>query len=842
MQKLTLLFILTTLFSSGSIRIGLAQSSRRPNTPANPSVINTLEIAGPTGSVNFGSQVRVLANGNYLVIDTGFTDGANVSVGAVFLYSSSGTLISTLKGTTANDKVGTHVLLLANGDVVVGSPFWDNGATSDVGAVTWMNGLTGLNGTVSAGNSIIGSSTGDRIGSVSSGNTACLSYLPVSNSYVICSPNWDNGSVSDVGAVTQVSASGSTSAVVSAANSLTGSTADDRVGSSRSNYGNVNVPNYGAEYPGVRTLTNGNYVVNSSTWDDGSIIDAGAVTWCDAATNSCSNAAVGGANSLVGSANLDNVGNDFTTPLSNGNYIVNSSRWNSATGASTFANGLTGITGTINSTNSLIGGEIGDQVGAGTIIELTNGNYAANFFAVREPGDLTKMPGAVVLGSGTTGITGTISPTNALYGQSDLDALNSQITALSNGNFVLLQAGFDSTTTVNAGAVTWLSGTTPPTGRLTGANSVVGSTADDFLNAGITALDNGYYVLRAPRWDNGATADVGAVTVMDGTQTSNMTISAANSLVGATANDYIGSAGTRLSNGKFVIASPNWDDGNNADVGAVTVLDALNPITGTISAANSLIGSAVGDGVGTSIVSYQPTIGVFPSGATSFMVRSPNWDNGAIVNAGAVTWMSQSAPITGPVTAANSLVGSSANDNVGSLSISGAVRWIVLVGGWDNGATVNAGAACMMSPTQGLTGAVSSAGCAIGTSTNTNGLAVGSVSSINQNQWIIGFSSRKTIMIPYSGTTAGEVKLEGSIVSAQGRGIGGVKVTATNSMTGETAIVYSNNLGKFRLSNLNAGGSYIVSVSSSRRYKFQENTKSVQLFGDLAGMEFRALR
>ena len=47
------------------------------------------------------------------------------------------------------------------------------------------------------------------------------------------------------------------------------------------------------------------------------------------------------------------------------------------------------------------------------------------------------------------------------------------------------------------------------------------------------------------------------------------------------------------------------------------------------------------------------------------MVRSPDWDNGAVMDAGAVTWGSGTSGVSGTVSAANSLVGSTAGDRVG---------------------------------------------------------------------------------------------------------------------------------------------------------------------------------
>ena len=77
--------------------------------PTRPtSAATQIDIPGPNGSVQFGSSVTVLPNGNIVVTDPGFNGGIGVNAGAVYLYNgSSGALISTLTGMTANDQVGS---------------------------------------------------------------------------------------------------------------------------------------------------------------------------------------------------------------------------------------------------------------------------------------------------------------------------------------------------------------------------------------------------------------------------------------------------------------------------------------------------------------------------------------------------------------------------------------------------------------------------------------------------------------------------------------------------------------------------------------------------------------
>ena len=64
---------------------------------------------------------------------------------------------NSLVGSTAFDLVGfSGVTALTNGNYVVSSREWDNGAVGDAGAATWGNGTTGISGEVSAANSLVG--------------------------------------------------------------------------------------------------------------------------------------------------------------------------------------------------------------------------------------------------------------------------------------------------------------------------------------------------------------------------------------------------------------------------------------------------------------------------------------------------------------------------------------------------------------------------------------------------------------------------------------------------------------------------------------------------------------
>src|SRR5439155_24145631 len=133
------------------------------------------------------------------------------------------------------------------------------------------------------------------------------------------------------------------------------------------------------------------------------------------------------------------------------------------------------------------------------------------------------------------------------------------------------------------------------------------------------------YVVASPSWDNGTVGDAGAATWGDGNGGTVGTISAANSLVGSTTGDKIGYYGVvALANGNYVVRSPYWDLGTIADAGAVTFGDGASGIDGLVSATNSLVGSATDDQVGNSAVMALAN--------GNYVVASPSWNRGTIAD------------------------------------------------------------------------------------------------------------------------------------------------------------------------------------------------------------------
>jgi hypothetical protein len=342
----------------------------------------------------------------------------------------------------------------------------------------------------------------------------------------------------------------------------------------------------------IQILTSGNVVVTNPIDDFGGT-NAGAVYLFNGLTGAL-------ISSLVGSAANDGVGSSAITSLTNGNYVVQSPNWNGVRGAVTWGSGSTGISGVIAEGNSLVGSNPGD-LNPSNILVLSNGNYvvASRFWNGRR--------GAATWGSGTTGVHGTVSEATSLVGSDPWDLVGINLARLSNDNYVVGSSSWNG----NRGEVTWGDGSTGVRGTVSEANSLVGSNPGDQVGFNLTSLTNGNYVVGSRNWNSNR----GAVTWVNGTTGQTLdasgTISEVNSLVGTNPGDQVGFTFTTLSNGNYVVGSRNW----NGSRGAATWVSGSTGLRGTVSEANSLVGSNPGDQVGFSLT-------ILSNG--NYVVGSPN--------------------------------------------------------------------------------------------------------------------------------------------------------------------------------------------------------------------------
>ena len=639
-------------------------------------------------------EFRLLPSGNFLIIASNVSvtwcDGTTGKVGNVSSANS-------LTGPVADASNYGSVMVLANGNYVVVSPYFNNGR----GAVTWGSGTAGVVGTIDATNSVIGTTgntsqfPGDSVGG--GGSFSGQGVIALRNGhYVIASPNWGNlrGAVTWVNGTTGKTSDNSST--ISNANSLVGTTqgtafdsnTGDRVGSTSS----------GAAVYDVGTGVTSKYVVCSSNWGTGK----GAVTLCSGTggtvgeinlTNSLTGVTADSGFSVIG----DRIGNNGIIPLTvTGNYLVRSTQFDSNKGAVTWGSFATGVVGTVNSSNSLIGAAGappfsggGDSIGSSFVVELTNGNYLVGSAQFSNGGS---HRGAVTWGSGATGISGVVSASNSIVGSVDSDNVGQQFVLLNNGNAVVYTPNWHNGGINNAGAATWINGSNGQSitgfGPVTPANSVCGTVPSDGSGMQVVKLkkptnSNNNYLVVMPNWTNlspGA-SNAGAVTFCNGTTGTAGAVSSAISLVGTFGGDKVGISGGGsdpgvcvLPTGDYVVGSYNWNNG----LGAATWGSGTTGISGAISATNSVIGATA-----TSSPFHRDNVGTFQNATDFFtgvsvpsmgnpvvlsngdyVLVTPNFKNGSNGGAGAATWVNgktgQTVTGFGPISTLNSIVGGGA--------------------------------------------------------------------------------------------------------------------------------------------------------------------------------------
>ena len=626
----------------------------------------------PLSEQRFG-QTRLLLNNGRILVTKPDDDTHGLNSGAVYLYDvQTGGLIGIFAGANAGDGVGHSAILLSNGNFVVASSGWSNGATSNVGAVTFFRVDDNITGSPNTSNSLHGTSLDDRVGN--------FQLVALTNgNYVVGSPNWNlDVANTDVGAVTwcngnngyPVGAS-SKGAPVTVDNSLHGSQINDYVGNGY-----------------IVPLTNNNFVVCSPNWANGLQTRAGAVTLMNGATGYPvvvntppeNIFLVTTTNSLHGTNMQDYVGEQGGTyALPNGNYVVVSSSWNIYMGAVTWGDGVNGTVGPLSGTgpngNSVTGTTsgtalTGDRVGLNKIQILSNGDYVVispywnNGIPGQRIGAVTWVNGSNGWPYAATGPYTQVSGTNSLIGvlvNDRVGSSNQGVWPLNNGHYVVGSKDWNG----GRGAATWCNSDGSIVGFVGVANSLTGTVGGDQVGASITPLNNtnGDYVVNSPFW-NGAGSDRGAATFCTGIAPTSATVATTNSLYGTHDLDRVGSGSTALANGNYVVLSPFWDNGGSTanGKGAATWCNSSGIPYGEasvgvpVTTSNSLYGNAV-DKVGTS---------AFAISNGHYLVISRSWSTATMNYVGALTWCDGTTGYAGLVTVDNSLYGGRNGSSIGT--------------------------------------------------------------------------------------------------------------------------------------------------------------------------------
>lgn len=689
--------VVTSTFWNGSRGAVTFLDPAQPPVTGAVSAANSLvgstagDAIGSNGIVDFGFGLFGVLSPNWdntaSVPNAGAVTFVSTSTGITGAVDSSNSLV----GNGTGDQIGSAYDFLSSGKLVITAPLADVAGAADAGAVVFVDPSVGLTGFVSATNALVGSNSGDQVGS---GGVVDFGF----GKYFVFSPNWDNGVATDSGAVTAGDVFGGVVGAIDNTNSLVGTHLGDQIGASYTQLGN------------------GNLLVRATGWNSG----MGAVAFVNTAAGAVGD--VSSTTALTGDSSGDGVGSGGVFELANGNYLVRSPGWDDLggvtdVGAVTFGSGTSGVTGVVGSGTSVVGGSAGDAVGSGTVADFSSPfDGLADYYFLRTPtfdngaatnaGAITKVDATngTVVGTGSAGAV--VSAANSLVGSATGD-VGTTIQRLSNGNFVVINENFNQA----RGAVTLNPDSAALAGTIDSSNSFVGVSPNDrigsngFFAVFVNGVETG--ILRSPFYNGGA----GALTLYDFTTGVTGTLDSSNSLIGSSASDGVGGGGTSiitLDGQRFVARNLFW----NSSAGAVTWFDATVGLTGVISSANSLVGASAGDQIGSAGVA------VFPDG-TRYGVYSPLWDNGGAANAGAITFAAIASGRVGAVDNSNSLVGTQANDLVGNFGPGG----IIAFGGgqyyyrnssWHG----NAGALTFMTDASLPVGAVSSANSLIGSTAN----------------------------------------------------------------------------------------------------------------------------
>jgi filamentous hemagglutinin family protein len=466
------------------------------------------------------SGAQELTGGNYIIRSVNW----NSNRGAVTWCPNTG-LIGTISagnslvGTTPGDFVsGDGVTLLTNGNYVVRTRLWNG----NLGAATLCQSDGSTLGAVSVANSLVGTTPGDIV------SWGGVSALPGGN-YVVISPGWNNGAFTAAGAVTWCPSTGLTGAVTTL-NSLYGTSLNDAVGNL-----------------GIKVLSDGNYVVTSSNWSS----TRGAVTWGSGTLGLVG--AVSAANSLVGNIVGDRIGAtgsiNAVYALNGGNYIVCSPLCTigfSLSGALTWC-AAGGVVGPVTAVNSVCGSHVSDRVGFSSTTPgfvLPNGScYIASFFWNGNNGAATYFP--------PTGLAGQIvSTSNSLTAVGQMN----NVVLLPTGDCVICS------TQPLAGGVLGAATYSPSTGivgTVSSSNSLTGTHSNDNVGSNITVLSNVEYLVGSPSWFSHR----GAITYCRTDGFNSGAVSAQNSIVGLAANSNMLAAVVDSVNQTFIASFPSESPG-----------------------------------------------------------------------------------------------------------------------------------------------------------------------------------------------------------------------------------------------------------------------------------------
>ncbi len=760
----------------------------------------TLET-GLTTTDHFGSDYNsffVNSNGDFMQIEGSYNGGE----GGVFWYDTTGARVGLLRG--GDDGAGTtfnfgntYQATYQDNVIILTSTWTDSSSNPNKGAITVVDRHVAQLGehTINASNSVVGTLSGDSLGS---GGVQNVSFPW----WAVSSPDYNGG----IGAVTIVHDStniGTTTGIIGSNGNLT------FVGTNANDLNSVSF---------ISNYTDDQVAMRSTSFAGG----AGAVTLMDLSVLGAAKGAyqIDASNSLVGTSSTDNIASNVSISSDQGHVIIRAPNWGGGKGAvaaSAWDSGGFGTNvGNISGLTALVGALTSDNVGSGYVREFSYND--APYIFVSSPNwsvNSSLMGQGAISVMSLDSLAGVVSSSNSVIGAAANDHLgpttaqSSHVLDLSNqGKLVVASPSFRA----GAGAVTWIDLAAPSGVVNLSTNSLFGASPTDNIGSG------GFYgpdVMGGSRGDSGNldfnflaspfwSANRGALTTITSTPIVGA-ISNTNSFVGA-----VGSTGnigysiddfTFLENGAMFLRSGTTDTFGGAWTLFNGASSGVGSMKGELGVANSIVGASGSSLVNSFLITsdnyYYNMDGPGYNLGDYVVLSQRSWGGNGDEGAVRIIDTNSGLHAAGSTDASNSLVGANAGDQIGYGNLNSAsLRFLDNVTGVQIGVASpkfngNQGAFTVMTPT--TVGVVSSTNSLLGLSPT---MTAGDVTmdSFGNGNLVVGFTmgNGSYTFIDRNAPLTGVVDASNSLLGGAGNdGNGQFNWASVNS--GSTFVYYNQN-------------------------------------------------
>jgi hypothetical protein len=154
---------------------------------------------------------------------------------------------------------------------------------------------------------------------------------------------------------------------------------------------------------------------------------------------------------------------------------------------------------------------------------------------------------------------------------------------------------------------------------------------------------------------------------------------------------------------------------------------------------------------------------------------------------------------------------------------------------WDNGALTDAGAVSYAFGNGATVGAITASNSVRGTTAN-GGVNLSYSFDSTNNQLVVGRPSDNIVTVFRPAPTAASVSVGGRVITPEGCGVARARVIMTDT-NGNSRTALTNSFGYYRFEEVNVGQTYIISVRS-KQYLF--NPQVLTVLEEMTDLNFTA--